>query len=93
MPAVTRLGDKCTGHDGYPPRPSITASSNVRANGKGIVTVGDGYDKHCKKSCHTGVLSSGSGSVKVNGKPVGRTGDDISCGSKVGEGSPNVRCG
>jgi uncharacterized Zn-binding protein involved in type VI secretion len=33
MPAVSRLGDNCTGHGCWPPRPSTGASPNVRVNG------------------------------------------------------------
>ena len=36
MPAVTRLGDLCTGHGCYPPRPNITAASTVFVNGKNL---------------------------------------------------------
>lgn len=90
MPSVTRLGDYCTGHQCWPPRPSITASENVFVNNKGIIRLTDMYDKHCCGSCHTGVLSSGSPNVFANNKKIGRIGDDIDCGSKVRDGSPNV---
>ena len=94
MPAVTRQGDKCTGHGGFPPRRSISGSSNVFCNGLPVHRQGDAWDTHCDSlSCHGGVLSSGSGTVFVNGKPLGRVGDPIDCGSAVAEGSSNVFSG
>lgn len=41
MPGIVRLGDYCSGHDGYPPRPNIEASTNVFVNGLGIHRLGD----------------------------------------------------
>jgi uncharacterized Zn-binding protein involved in type VI secretion len=95
MPPVTRLGDICTGHGCFPPRPSISSSSNVFANGTPVVRVGDAYAPHGCGNCrpHPGNLVSGSSTVFVNGKPVGRIGDAVSCGSKVMLGSPNVLIG
>jgi uncharacterized Zn-binding protein involved in type VI secretion len=40
--------------------------------------------------CHDGVASSGSPNVFVNGKPVCRIGDAISCGDTMATGSENV---
>lgn len=95
MPAVTRLGDLCTGHDCFSPRPSISASSDVFANSIPVVRVGDAYDLHGCGKCkpHSGNLASGSTSVFVNGLPVGRVGDAISCSSSVAVGSPDVIIG
>jgi len=91
MSGITRLGDYCTGHDGFVPRPAISASSNVFVNGKGVVRVGDQWAQHTDgHTTHDGVQVSGSSSVFVNGLPVARIGDHISCGSNVAEGSSNV---
>lgn len=91
MSGVTRLGDYCTGHDGFVPRPSISASSDVSANGKGIVRVGDQWAYHTDHhTIHDGIQVGGSSSVFVNGLPVARIGDHISCGSNVAEGSSSV---
>ena len=55
---------------------------------------GDRWVTHCAEdSCHDGTLSGGSSSVFVNGKPLGRIGDDVSCGSVVASGSPDVFSG
>ena len=95
MPPVTRLGDLCTGHGCFIPRASISASPNVFANDIAVVRVGDTYDLHGCKNCrpHSGSLASGSSTVFVNGLPVGRMGDSISCGSTVAKGSPDVIIG
>ncbi len=95
MPPVTRLGDDCTGHGCFPPRPSVSSSPNVYANGIPVIRVGDAYAAHGCSICssHTGDLASGSATVFVNGLPVGRIGDSVTCGSSVAVGSPDVIIG
>lgn len=94
MPALSYLGANCTGHAGFPGRPSIAASGNVKVNGKGVLRVGDGFAPHCKKSsCHPGTVVAGSGSVKVNGQPAARIADMLDCGSAIAQGSANVMAG
>ena len=94
MPAVTRLGDLCTGHGGYPPRPSTSASTKVFASGKGVVRVGDSYAVHCSgPSCHPGTAQQGSSKVYASGQQKMRVGDPIDCGSKVAQGSSKVFIG
>jgi uncharacterized Zn-binding protein involved in type VI secretion len=95
MPAVTRLGDRCTGHGAYPPRSNTSASNNVFVNGIGAHRQGDSWAVHCnpRPSCHGSVLGSGSSSVYVNGKQLGRIGDPVACGSAVANGSGNVFAG
>lgn len=41
MPGIVRLGDLCSGHDGYPSRPNDEASDNVFINGLGVHRLGD----------------------------------------------------
>ena len=90
MPAVTRLGDLCTGHGCFPPRPSIEASPNVFANFIPVHRQTDAWAVHCCKKCHGGVLAQGSPNVYANFLQVGRIQDPVSCGSRVAAGSPNV---
>lgn len=90
MAAVTRLGDLCTGHGCFPPRPSIQASPDVFANMIPVHRQGDKWAVHCCAACHGAVLAQGSFNVFVNNKQVGRIGDPVSCGSAVAAGSPNV---
>ena len=95
MPAVTRLGDTCTGHGDFPPRESTSGSPNVFVNGKPAHRQGDSWAVHCNSVpvCHGGTLASGSSSVYVNGRQLGRIGDSVSCGSTVASGSSNVFVG
>ena len=95
MPAVTRLGDICTGHADWPPRPSTSASPNVYANGIPVHRQSDSWAVHCNPlpSCHAGSLAAGSSTVYVNGLQIGRIGDPVDCGSSVATGSPNVFAG
>jgi len=95
MPAVTRKGDSCTGHDACPPRGSTGGSPNVFVNGIPVHREGDSWGAH---GCpvhppHGSVLASGSGTVFVNGKPIGRIGDPVACGGTVASGSGNVFAG
>lgn len=93
MPAVTRLGDLCTGHGCWPPRPSVSASPDVYVNGIAAHRLGDAWAAHTCPSIpetHASVLAAGSPTVNVNGLPLGRIGDAVACGSAVATGSGNV---
>ena len=99
MPAVTRKGDSCTGHDCFPARTSTSGSGNVFVNGIPAHREGDSWDVHTcthpdtPHGSHGGSLASGSSTVYVNGKQLGRVGDTVSCGSTVASGSGNVFAG
>lgn len=96
MPAVTRKGDACTGHGCWPARPSTGASPDVFVNGIAAHRQGDAWAAHTCPSIpqtHASVLGMGSASVFANGKPLGRVGDPVACGSSVAAGSANVFAG
>ncbi len=95
MAYVTRLGDKCTGHDACPPISLKTSSSNVFVNGKGIGRKTDIYNAHgCDiHAPHNDIIVDGSGTVFANGLPVARIGDSVEIGGTVMEGSSNVKVG
>lgn len=96
MPAVTRLGDACTGHGCWPPRPSAAASPDVFVNGIAAHRQGDAWAAHTCPTIpetHASVLAAGSSSVYVNGKQLGRIGDPVACGSAVAAGSADVFAG
>jgi len=97
MPGIVRLGDNSTGHPHcFPARPNVEASGDVLVNGKGAHRLGDGWDVHgacVLHSPHGGVAASGSATVLVNGQPVCRIGDAISCGDQMAEGSGDVIAG
>lgn len=92
MPAITRQGDTCTGHDDCPPSSLVGGESNVLIDGKPVGVVGSTYAPHgCDvHDPHSDVIASGSSTVFVNGKPVGRVGDAVSIGGTVASGSPTV---
>lgn len=94
---AARLGDHCSGHDCYPPRPSITSSSDTFIDGIPALRVGDKYEQHCCTSppfdCHEGTVISGSGSVFINGQSAARVGDALDCGSTVNNGSSSTFIG
>lgn len=96
MPAVSRLGDNCTGHGCWPPRPSTGASPNVRVNGIAAHRQGDAWAAHTCPTIpetHASVLAAGSTTVRVNGKQLARIGDPVACGSSIAQGSANVFAG
>lgn len=94
MPAVTRLGDTCTGHGCYPSRANDQASGNVFVNGIGAHRQGDHWVTHCcGPACHDSALSAGSSTVYVNGKQLCRIGDPVACGGASSVGSGNVFAG
>lgn len=57
--------------------------------------MGDRYVSH---GClvhpgHADAIAAGSASVFINGRPAARTGDAVSIGGAVRDGSPDVRIG
>lgn len=94
MPAVHKLGQQCTGHGCYPPRPNVQASPNVYCEGIAIHRQGDMWGSHCcNASCHSSVLAQGSSTVYVNGKQCARIGDPVACGSYAAQGAGTVFAG
>ena len=95
MAAVTRVGDAdsphCTGMS------RAQGSGNVFANGRPISRQGDKNSIHLKPGSpcppHSASISSGSSTVKVNGKGCGRVGDGLGGCTSVAAGSPNVFAG
>lgn len=71
-------------------------SSDVFVNGIAVHRQGDGWAAHtCPDipETHASVLASGSSTVYVNRKQIGRVGDPVACGSSVATGSSNVFAG
>jgi uncharacterized Zn-binding protein involved in type VI secretion len=86
VPGVVRLGDKSCGLD-CKSTPAIECSPDVFVNGRGVVRVGDAFEKHCG---HSRKVAVGSPNVYVNGKSVCRIGDKLTCGDKTCQGSSDV---
>lgn len=98
MPQLVRVGDLCTGHECWPPRPSISGSRTVFSDGLAMHRKGDQWATHCRvcgkrRPCHSGVLASASSNVFADGRQVGRVGDLISCGSRCARGSSRTFSG
>lgn len=94
MPAVTRLGDDCTGHGCWPPRGNDQASPNVFVNNIAVHRQSDHWPTHCcGPACHDSTLSKGSATVFVNNLQCARIGDPVACGSAIAKGSANVFAG
>ncbi|MFT4327285.1 MAG: PAAR domain-containing protein [Wolbachia pipientis] len=88
----------CNQHGDYAPSGGVGGSSNVFVNGKPVHCQGDMWLWHASidpnKPPHAGhFLLDGSKSVFVNGKAIARTGDKVSCGAKVEQGSNDVFAG
>ena len=96
MPGVARLGDICTGHGCWPPRPSTGGSPDVFADGIAVHRQGDAWAAHTCPAIpetHASVLASGSATVFANSLQFGRIGDPVACGSAVAQGSSTVFAG
>ena len=97
MPAVTRIGDAdvthCTGMT------RAAGSSNVFVNGIGVSRQGDLNTAHLLPPnippcpAHAAGIATGSLTVKVNGKGIGRVRDSIAGCTSVASGSGNVFAG
>lgn len=92
MPAVCTLTKlSTTDICGAPPRPPLTASSDVFVENLAVHRQGDQWVLHpCGIVMHGATTISGSPSVFVNGSPISRIGDLISCGSTIAEGALSV---
>lgn len=90
---AARLGDMCTGHGCFPPRSSITGSSDTFIDGIPALRMGDKYDTHCCVTCHDGQVVGGSGTTFINGMPAARMGDALDCGSQIAIGSSTTFIG
>ena len=67
----------------------------MNINKRGAGRVGDHYSTHgcASHPGHQDVIAAGSSTVFINGKPAARTGDAVSIGGTVQDGSDNVRIG
>ncbi len=91
---ICRVGDVCSGHGCWGPRPSSESSANVIVNGRGVMVVGHRFVTHCCGGhCHDGVAAGGSSKLVSNGRAAFRNGDPISCGSRGANGALNVIVG
>lgn len=98
MPAVCRIGDELnTGHgcDATTTIASSNTTGKVKANGIAIIVVGALTEPHgVPPACadHEVPLVGSSSTVSIEGKLVGRVGDEIDDGNMT-SGSPDVNVG
>jgi uncharacterized Zn-binding protein involved in type VI secretion len=96
MPAATRIGDTDITHCSTPAR--AQGASKVFVNGIPWSCQGHTNTPHLIPnddpcSVHAASISSGSSTVKVQGRGAGRVGDSISGCTAVASGSGNVFAG
>ena len=99
MPPATRIGDSDLFHCSPPSR--MTGSPNVFVNSRPWSCQGDINTVHlkpiddCPPCCipHVAPITSGSMTVRVNGRGAGRIGDGIMLCTMVLGGSHNVWAG
>ena len=92
--AISRITDLTAGHCFEPHSPDNGLSSTVFANGLAIVLVGTHFPVHtCGNQHHDATQSQGSSTVFIEGKAVGRVGDQQDCGDVLAQGSSNIFCG
>lgn len=96
MPAVSRIGDRSTGHGCFPPTNLIeTPVAKTFFNGKlaGVVSTNCKFAAHvCGRITHIPdirVPSSGASKTYIEGNLAARIGDNIQCGDAIAEGSAN----
>ncbi len=97
MPAVTRIGDADLPHCSGMAR--AQGSPDVSCNAIAVSREGDANTPHLLPPnvppCpgHAAPIATGSRTVTVNGRGIGRIGDAISGCTSVAAGSPNVTAG
>jgi len=95
MPAVTRKGDADVSHCSGMTRDGC--SPDVYVNGIAVSRQGDNNTSHLLPGApcpsHAAPIDTGSSTVFVNGKGIGRVGDALSGCTSVAAGSPNVFAG
>ena len=96
MPAVTRKGDADVDHCSGMTRDGC--SPDVFVNGIGVSRQDDNNTTHLLPDgddcpSHAAPITTGSTTVFVNGKGIGRVGDAITGCTSVSAGSPDVFAG
>jgi uncharacterized Zn-binding protein involved in type VI secretion len=96
MPGIAVIGDKSTGHDGFPPTTMVTSPvSKTKFNGKkpGVVDEACQFIMHQKgNTIHPQDVrypTKGSKKTKIEGYYVARIGDPLADGDVIAKGSDN----
>lgn len=92
MPAVGTKNSICSGHGGFPPRPSAEGEPLMKINGIPVLVDGNVFPDHSDgNSTHSGTATSTRPWFKVNGKAICCVGDPVSCGSVVATGDNSFK--
>ena len=98
MPGITRLGDKDKIHCTDQPT-RLTTNNTVFVNGLPVSLQGDPNTTHnypdgddCDQT-HQGKIATGSSTVRVKGRGIGRIGDSLTGCTAVISGSGDVFAG
>jgi len=95
MGAFVRIGDNSEGHGQWPPTPLVyTPVTRTFVDGKLIAVVGAQYAPHTANNVthqqpNRTIIGSGSSTTFIEGYPMARVGDPISCGDKVAPSNSN----
>ncbi|MCI3943271.1 type IV secretion protein Rhs [Pseudomonas syringae] len=90
--ALASLGESIGSAFSSPAGQIESASPNVFINGRPAAFAIDSTAV-CDKHSPIVKVAEGSSNVFINGQPAARKGDKLTCGSKIGTGSPNVFIG
>ncbi|MBF0374300.1 MAG: PAAR domain-containing protein [Alphaproteobacteria bacterium] len=96
MPPVTLMGDSCSGHGCWPPRPSIEGEPRFTVGGRPVHLQGHAWAPHtCPPipETHASTLAAGAPRFTVAGRQLGRVGDPVACGSTVAQGDSRFTVG
>lgn len=82
MPDIAVIGSMSSGHDECPPVPAITGSDLMSVNDKPVVRIGDRFQTHAcpNHDPHSGIVTTGSSIVSIEGIPVAFVGCQIGGG-------------
>ena len=86
---VSRIGDVCTGHGSFPPRPLVEGTDDFVVGNSPASKVGDNLAPHGSPSPsppHGGTVASGSSTYYIANQQIARIGDPVSCGSAMAQG-------
>lgn len=84
MAGIALEGSICSGHDGFPPRPSIEGQPLFTVNGVAVHCDGMNWAMHTKPDNPPhGGIGIGSVPFTINGDKVCIIDDAVSCGSVI----------
>lgn len=94
MAGIAIEGSLCSGHGGFPPRPSVQGEAKFTVNGVAVHCDGMAWAEHAKPDNppHGGV-GIGSKKFTINGAKACVVGDVVSCGSVIvtGDGTFQIK--